>query len=293
VLGIGVVLGTATGLFGAGGGFLAVPALVIFGGLPMAEATGTSLLVITMNSVAGLLGSLGHVSIAWPLAATVSACAVAGSLVGVRLAGRVPHAKLRRAFAGLVAVVGVLVLAERAPEAFGWEGAAALFAVPSVSIGSMLDSSLLHVGVVVTMETFTPVASTLGGVLVGVAATVLLLGLGRIAGVSGIFAGALAARPGETLWRVAFVLGLVAGGVAFARFAPEAFALPAERSLAVVGLAGALVGFGTRLGSGCTSGHGVCGVSRLSPRSLVATLSFVLTGGLTVFVVHHVFGGSP
>ncbi len=79
VLGIGLVLGTATGLFGAGGGFLAVPALVIFGGLPMAEAAATSLLVITMNSVAGLLGSLGHVSIAWPLAATVSACASPGA----------------------------------------------------------------------------------------------------------------------------------------------------------------------------------------------------------------------
>jgi uncharacterized membrane protein YedE/YeeE len=143
-----------------------------------------------------------------------------------------------------------------------------------------------------TMENFTPLASTAGGALIGLAAALLLLTLGRIAGISGIFGEVIASRPGEGLWRLAFVLGLVAGGLAASLALPGAFAIEVERPLGVVALAGLLVGVGTRLGGGCTSGHGVCGLSRLSPRSLVATLTFMTTGGLTVFVVRHLLGGA-
>lgn len=142
------------------------------------------------------------------------------------------------------------------------------------------------------MENFTPIASGVGGLLIGAAAALVLHGLGRIAGISGIYGGLLFRRAGDVAWRVAFVLGLLAGGVAMARLRPDMFESAGTTSFATVAIAGLLVGFGTRMGNGCTSGHGVCGLSRLSPRSLVATLTFMTTGGLTVFLGQHVFGGS-
>lgn len=142
------------------------------------------------------------------------------------------------------------------------------------------------------MESFTPLASTLGGVLIGLSATLVLFGLGRIAGISGIFGGVVASpKVGDVAWRVAFLLGLVAGGVAMYVAAPALFAVPLDRSLVVVVVAGLLVGLGARIGQGCTSGHGVCGVSWLSTRSIVATATFMATGALTVFVVRHALGG--
>jgi uncharacterized membrane protein YedE/YeeE len=141
------------------------------------------------------------------------------------------------------------------------------------------------------MEHFTPVLATVGGVLIGLAAALMLFGLGRIAGISGIFGGLLVRRLGDVAWRAAFVLGLVLGGLLMFQVAPSLFAITLDRSLLSVTAAGLLVGFGTRMGSGCTSGHGVCGLSRLSPRSLVATLTFMATGALTVFLTQHVFGG--
>lgn len=134
---------------------------------------------------------------------------------------------------------------------------------------------------------FTPLSAILGGSLIGLAAALLLLALGRIAGISGIVAGLLR-RPDrtETPWRLAFVLGLLLAPLAWQGVA----ALPPPRIAAdtpTLVAAGLLVGFGARLGAGCTSGHGVCGLSRLSPRSLVATLSFMATGFLTVFAVRH------
>jgi len=141
------------------------------------------------------------------------------------------------------------------------------------------------------MEHFTPLASTIGGVLIGLSATLLLLFNGRIAGISGIFTGALYRKPGDWGWRVAFVAGLVLGGLALSLIVPSLFAVTYDRTLPMVIVAGLLVGFGVRLGSGCTSGHGVCGLSRLSPRSLVATLTFIGTGAITVFVV-RVLGGA-
>ena len=142
------------------------------------------------------------------------------------------------------------------------------------------------------MENFTPIASVIGGILIGLSASVLLLFNGRIAGVSGIVGGLLTPAKNEVGWRVAFVVGLVTGGLILRFFSPGLFEIAIERSAVAFALAGFLVGFGARLGSGCTSGHGVCGVSRFSPRSLVATAIFIFVGATTVYFVAHVFGGS-
>lgn len=134
---------------------------------------------------------------------------------------------------------------------------------------------------------FTPFSALAGGLLIGLSAALLLLFEGRIAGISGIVGGLLQRRqPGNFAWRIAFVAGLVAAPLLYQVFAklPET-RLEADWSTLIV--AGLLVGFGTRFGSGCTSGHGVCGLSRLSMRSLVATLSFMLAGFLTVYLVRH------
>jgi uncharacterized protein len=121
VLGEGLVVGAVTGLVGAGGGFLVVPALVLLGGLPMRAAVGTSLVVIALKSFAGFGGYLGHVAIDWSLAAIVSAAAVVGSVAGGRLAAKVPQDMLRRGFAWFVVVMGLFMLASQAPEVFGFE----------------------------------------------------------------------------------------------------------------------------------------------------------------------------
>lgn len=133
---------------------------------------------------------------------------------------------------------------------------------------------------------FTPRASLAGGVVIGIAAAVLVLFNGRIAGISGVLGGLLKPRAGDIGWRVAFIAGLLAAPAAYALFA----AVPAPHvsaSWSAIALAGVLVGIGTRQGSGCTSGHGVCGLSRLSPRSLVATLTFMGAGFVTVLIVRH------
>ena len=133
---------------------------------------------------------------------------------------------------------------------------------------------------------FTPWAALAGGGLIGLSAIALALFNGRIAGISGILAGVLKPLKGDTAWRVAFLLGMLAAPWAWRAFAP----LPASdvsASHATLIAAGLLVGVGTRYGSGCTSGHGVCGLSRLSVRSLVATLSFMAFGFITVYVTRH------
>jgi uncharacterized membrane protein YedE/YeeE len=136
---------------------------------------------------------------------------------------------------------------------------------------------------------FTPWASLGGGVMIGVAAGLLFLLLGRIAGVSGVVGGALASRGAELWWRAAFVAGLFLAPSLIGLFA--AVTPPVvEGSWMRLAVAGLLVGFGSRLGSGCTSGHGVCGLSRLSPRSLAATLTFMSAGFATVYVVRHLLG---
>lgn len=132
----------------------------------------------------------------------------------------------------------------------------------------------------------------LGGVLIGVASVAMMAFLGRIAGISGIVSGLLRPRSGDVSWRALFVGGLVAGGLLMSLLRPDAFAIEVDRSFGAVIVAGLLVGFGTRLGSGCTSGHGVCGLSRLSRRSVVATLTFMAAGVATATVVRVVFGGA-
>ncbi len=133
---------------------------------------------------------------------------------------------------------------------------------------------------------FTPVHGFVGGLLIGAAAVLLLVAIGRVAGVSGIADGLLARVAGDRAWRVAFVVGLPLGalayGIGFAE--PE---IRVDATLPVVIAAGLLVGFGTRLGSGCTSGHGVCGIARWSLRSIVATIVFMAAGAATVFVARH------
>lgn len=138
------------------------------------------------------------------------------------------------------------------------------------------------------MEHFTPISATLGGLLIGLAAAGLLLFSGRIAGISGILGGLLDLPRGDTSWRGAFIAGLIAGGLLLSWFYPQALALPPDDSYVTYAVAGLLVGYGTRLGSGCTSGHGVCGIARLSPRSFAAVTTFMASAIVTVFIVRHV-----
>ncbi|MEP2830806.1 MULTISPECIES: YeeE/YedE family protein [Alphaproteobacteria] len=138
------------------------------------------------------------------------------------------------------------------------------------------------------MENFTPVSGLVGGLLIGSAAALLLLANGRIAGISGIMGGVLNPRKDETVWRAAFLAGLIAAPMLYALVATVEITVAAPLPLLVA--AGLIVGFGTRLGSGCTSGHGVCGVSRLSWRSVIATITFMGAGIATVFVTHHLAG---
>lgn len=141
------------------------------------------------------------------------------------------------------------------------------------------------------MENFTPLTASIGGALIGLSAVILMAFNGRIAGISGVFSGVAFAQKGDRVWRVLFVLGLVTAPVIYKAASgrmPE-FDLSANMPLVIIG--GLLVGFGTRLGSGCTSGHGVCGLSRLSPRSLVSVLLFMGAGMLTVTAVRTVLGG--
>jgi uncharacterized membrane protein YedE/YeeE len=142
------------------------------------------------------------------------------------------------------------------------------------------------------VHNFTPIASLAGGILIGLSAAAMLWFDGKIAGVSGIVAGILRPARNDWLWRACFVGGLVAGGFIMRLVEPAAYAFTISRSTGAIIVAGIAVGFGTRLGNGCTSGHGVCGVSRLSARSMVATGTFLVTGAVTVFVINHVFGGS-
>ncbi len=139
---------------------------------------------------------------------------------------------------------------------------------------------------------FTPWASLAGGILIGIAAALFILLNGRVLGVSGILGGLLPPKAGDAGWRIAFLLGLFCAPLVFRFLAPESLvrAPRIDAGFALLIVAGLLVGFGTRYGSGCTSGHGVCGISRLSPRSIVATLVFMGAGIATVVAVRQLFG---
>ena len=138
-------------------------------------------------------------------------------------------------------------------------------------------------------NSFTPMTALAGGAMIGLAAGALVLLNGRIAGISGIAGGLLAAARGDIGWRLAFLAGLIGAPLLFQLAAPlPPVQIEADTSTLIV--AGVLVGLGTRYGAGCTSGHGVCGISRLSARSLVATAAFMAAGFATVFAVRHVIG---
>ncbi|MDH3691003.1 MAG: YeeE/YedE family protein [Gammaproteobacteria bacterium] len=138
------------------------------------------------------------------------------------------------------------------------------------------------------MQEFNPLSATVGGVLIGISATLLLLLNGRIAGISGIVGGVLTARSQDVLWRWLFLISLFLGAALYRVIAGDTELLPDRFAPILMIVGGLLVGYGTRLGGGCTSGHGVCGLGRLSARSLVATLCFVASAMVTVFLVRHV-----
>lgn len=142
------------------------------------------------------------------------------------------------------------------------------------------------------MESFTPWSSLFGGTLIGLAATALFIGNGRTAGTSGIFGGLFYGPSRENLWRWFFLAGMAGGGAVLAVAMPNAFPAALPRSIPWLIVAGLLVGFGTRLGEGCTSGHGICGNARFSVRSLVATVTFMATGALAVLAANHLLGSA-
>ena len=140
------------------------------------------------------------------------------------------------------------------------------------------------------MENFTPVSALVGGLLIGASAALFLVLNGRIAGISGILGGLLHPARGEIGWRLAFLAGLFIAPLVYVAFGGALPAVDSDAPLWLLIVAGLIVGFGTRLGVGCTSGHGVCGIGRGSPRSLVATATFMATAILTVFITRHVLG---
>ena len=140
------------------------------------------------------------------------------------------------------------------------------------------------------MDSQAIIMALLGGALIGLAASTLLLLNGRIAGISGIFAGVLSPSKGQTAWRLAAVAGMLAGGAALLVLYPAAYPTHISSSPLLIIGGGLAVGFGTRLGSGCTSGHGICGVARLSRRSFAATGTFIASGAVTVWVMRHLIG---
>jgi uncharacterized protein len=140
------------------------------------------------------------------------------------------------------------------------------------------------------MTNFTPISAAVGGALIGLSATLLMMLNGRIAGITGVFAGLIDSTAGDRAWRATFIAGLIAAPLSAVLFG---LALPLPQmpvSLSVIAVAGLLVGFGTRLANGCTSGHGVCGIARLSPRSIAATAIFMGAAIIVVALTRHLFG---
>ncbi len=139
------------------------------------------------------------------------------------------------------------------------------------------------------MTTFTPYASLFGGVLIGLSALMVMFFFGRIAGISGISSGALKKPLADNAWRLSFIIGLILAPVLIQLFTNKPIEQIVSSNLLVMGIGGLLVGAGTVIGSGCTSGHGVCGLARLSPRSLAAVVTFMLSAAITVWLMRHVF----
>ncbi len=137
------------------------------------------------------------------------------------------------------------------------------------------------------MQEFEVIKPLIGGMVIGLSAAVLMLARGRIAGISGIIEGVLRPKSGEVAWRAIFLAGIICGGFLFSLFLPERFVVEINRTTPMIALAGLLVGVGTHIGCGCTSGHGICGISRFSMRSLVAVPTFMVTGAIVVWLIDH------
>ncbi len=140
------------------------------------------------------------------------------------------------------------------------------------------------------LENFTPISALLGGALIGLSASLLLLLNGRMAGISGIMNGLFSSPKKEELWRGLFLMGLIIGALLFQWISHDGLQLRQNYPLGLIVVGGFFVGMGTRMGSGCTSGHGICGMAQFSKRSMVATAVFMLSGMVTVFIVKHVIG---
>jgi len=140
------------------------------------------------------------------------------------------------------------------------------------------------------LENFTPVSALLGGALIGLSISLLLMLNGRMAGISGIMNGLFSSPKKEEIWRGLFLLGLIFGAVIFQLLTNDSLSLRQDYPKVLIIIGGFLVGMGTRMGSGCTSGHGICGIASFSIRSISATITFMLSGMLTVFIVKHIAG---
>lgn len=140
------------------------------------------------------------------------------------------------------------------------------------------------------MTSFTPLSAAFGEVLIGLSVSMLILLNGRIAGIGGILGGLLVVRRGDIAWRLAFIFGLVAAPAIYMALGGQLLSIAVTSSTTLLLVGGLIVGFGARLGAGCTSGHGICGIARLSLRSIVATAVFMATGALTVLVTRHILG---
>ena len=272
----GLAVGAITGLVGAGGGFLVVPALLLFGGMGMRAAVGTSTLVIAMKSFAGFAGHAAHVSIDWRLAALVTGFAVAGSIVGTRLVNRIEPARLRRGFGVFVLAMAGLIVYRQAP------------------------ASLAHAVFVA------PWPFWAGGAALGAFVLLFFGRTGKALGVSTCYydaCGAMTEPEARRSWRLPFLLGIIGGGLVAAVLAGNFTAtasmglfdtlvtasLPAKAALLTAG--GVMLGFGARLAGGCTSGHGIVGMALLARSSVTATLVFMVTGVGVTHLMLRVVGG--
>lgn len=140
------------------------------------------------------------------------------------------------------------------------------------------------------LENFTPISALLGGALIGLSVSLLLLLNGRMAGISGIMNGLFSAPKKEEIWRGLFLVGLIMGALIFQLLTNDSLTVRQGYPILLVILGGFLVGVGTRMGSGCTSGHGICGIANFSMRSITATITFMLSGMVTVFILRHILG---
>ena len=274
----GLAVGSLTGVFGAGGGFLIVPAFVLLCGMPMRRAVATSLLVIAMQSFAGFLGHVPHVTIDWGLALPVTAAAALGSIAGGLLVGRVPGRMLRTAFGTIVAATALIVLARELPGLLPQDAYRALFVARW--------------------------PWWIGGAAIAAVVLALVLLENRQLGVS-TGCSELCALPRDESarrsWRVPFLLGIPLGGALASLFAGRSPTLAmggldtlvggnVVLELALLLGAGILIGRGARLAGGCTSGHSIVGTALGARSSWLATLAFMAAGFLTTQLVRLVGG---